>query len=417
MILQKILPPLGFTLFFLAIDWYAFQSFKQLIPYSGLVRKWLNAGYWSVSGILLITMFFIRIFGLPGNNRILMVFCLSIFFIFFISKFILCFFLLIEDAYRGISFVIRTASKYFFSGTARHSPGRSAALAKIAAGIAAVPLVSLVYGMVKGAYKYKVHRLDLVLKNLPAAFQGLKIVQISDVHVGSFYDKEAVLRGVNLLMDEKPDIVFFTGDLVNNEAAEFDSYKEIFGLIKAPMGVYSILGNHDYGDYKYWESEDAKRKNLENLKDHHSSIGWRLLMDEHIYLKKGGSKIAIAGVQNWGAKGNFPKYGNLKKALKGIDEEAVLLLLSHDPSHWEAQVVPSFPQVLATFSGHTHGMQFGIEIPGLKWSPVQYFYKQWAGLYEKNGQQLYVNRGFGFLGYPGRVGIWPEITSFTLKSS
>ncbi len=417
MILQKILPPLGITLFFLAIDWYAFQSFKQLIPHSGLLRKGMYAGYWSISGILLITMFFIRIFGLPGNNRILMVFCLSIFFIFFISKFILCFFLLMEDSYRGISFVIRTASKYFFSGTARHSPGRSAALAKIAAGISAIPMVSLVYGMVKGAYKYKVHKLDLVLKNLPAAFEGLKIVQISDVHVGSFYDKDAVLRGVNLLMDEKPDIVFFTGDLVNNEAAEFDSYKEIFGLIKAPMGIYSILGNHDYGDYKYWETEGAKRKNLENLKDHHSSIGWRLLMDEHIYLKKEGAKIAIAGVQNWGAKGNFPKYGNLKKALKGIDEEAVLLLLSHDPSHWEAQVVPSFPQVLATFSGHTHGMQFGIEIPGLKWSPVQYFYKQWAGLYEKNGQQLYVNRGFGFLGYPGRVGIWPEITSFTLRSS
>jgi predicted MPP superfamily phosphohydrolase len=298
-----------------------------------------------------------------------------------------------------------------------YSPGRSAALSKIAAGIAAIPTISLLYGMVKGAYRYKVHRLDLVLKDLPKAFDGLKLVQISDVHAGSFYDPAAVQRGVQMLMDEKPDLVFFTGDLVNNEASEFDSYRDIFAQIQAPLGVFSVLGNHDYGDYRAWDSEEAKKNNLQDLKRHYRKMGWKLLVDEHVLVEKDGQELAVAGIQNWGARGNFPKYGDLKKALKGLQNPGVLLLLSHDPSHWEAQVLPQFPEVSAMFAGHTHGMQFGVEIPGFKWSPIQYLYRQWAGLYEKNGQKLYVNRGFGFLGYPGRFGIWPEISSFTLRSA
>jgi len=282
-------------------------------------------------------------------------------------------------------------------------------------GVAAVPLVSLIYGMVKGAYKYQVKSVSLKLKNLPDAFQGMKLVHISDIHSGSFYDKEAVRKGVKMITDLKPDIVFFTGDLVNNEASEFKDYLDVFSVIKAPLGIFSVLGNHDYGDYKYWASEEEKKQNLAQLMDYQKSMGWKLLMDEHVRIEKDGSEIGVIGIQNWSAKGRFPKYGNLKMAYKGSEDLPVKLLLSHDPSHWEAQVLTGFSDIDAMFSGHTHGMQFGIEIPGLKWSPVQYIYKQWAGLYSQNGQQLYVNRGFGFIGYPGRVGIWPEITVLTLE--
>ena len=417
MLLQKILPPLGVTLFFLAIDWYAFQAFRQLFPSEGPARKILLYAYWILSAGLLLALFFIRLNGLPAQYRMLMVFTMSVFFILFFSKLILSLFLLGEDLFRFISFTVSWLKSKIIPDSEVHSPGRSAALAKIAAGIAAVPVVSLVYGMVKGAYRYRVHRHDLVLKGLPAAFDGLKLVQISDVHAGSFYDPDSVRKGIDLLMAEKPDLVFFTGDLVNNEASEFDSYREIFAEIKAPLGVFSVLGNHDYGDYKAWNSLKEKEQNLENLKTHFREMGWRLLLDEHLWIERNQQKIAVAGIQNWGARGNFPKYGNLAKALNGFEKGNILLLLSHDPSHWEAQVLPDFPQVSAMFSGHTHGMQFGVEIPGFRWSPVQYFYRQWAGLYEKSGQKLYVNRGFGFLGYPGRFGIWPEITSFTLRAS
>jgi hypothetical protein len=284
-------------------------------------------------------------------------------------------------------------------------------------GVAAIPMVSLIYGMVKGAHKYQVRSLNLKLKNLPSSFEGLKIVQISDVHSGSFYDKEAVRKGVQLIIDQKPDIVFFTGDLVNNDASELVDYLDVFSQIKAPLGIFSVLGNHDYGDYKYCHYEVEKKANLERLKNLQKQMGWKLLMDEHVLVEKNGSEIGIIGIQNWGAKGRFPKYGDLKKATTGTENLPVKLLLSHDPSHWEAQVLTDFQDIDVMFAGHTHGMQFGIEIPGLKWSPVQYMYKQWAGLYEQNGQQLYVNRGFGFIGYPGRVGIWPEVSVFTLQKA
>jgi hypothetical protein len=417
MLLQKILPPLGFTLVLLAIDWYAFQAFRQLFPADGSWRKFLIYAYWVLSVGLLVLLFSIRLTGLSAQYRLLMVFSMSVFFILLLSKLILSLFLLAEDGFRFLSFAFNWIKSKFWQDAKVYSPGRSAALAKIAAGIAAVPVVSLVYGMVKGAYRYRIHRHNLVIKGLPAAFDGFRLVQISDVHAGSFYDPEAVRHGIEMLMKEKPDMVFFTGDLVNNEASEFDSYREIFAEIQASFGVFSVLGNHDYGDYKAWDSPEAKEQNMQDLKIHFRKMGWRLLMDEHVQVEKEGQRITVAGIQNWGARGNFPKYGDLKKAVKGVEKDSVLLLLSHDPSHWEAQVLPEFPQVSAMFSGHTHGMQFGVEIPGFRWSPVQYFYKQWAGLYEKNGQKLYVNRGFGFLGYPGRFGIWPEITSFILRAS
>lgn len=218
-----------------------------------------------------------------------------------------------------------------------------------------------------------------------------------------------------MLLREKPDVVFFTGDLVNNEASEMRDYQDIFAKVKAPLGVYSTLGNHDYGDYVMWASAEAKRKNLEDLKATHKLMGWNLLMNESRYLSQNGDKIAILGIENWSAKGRFPKYGSLAKAYENTDEASVKILLSHDPSHWRAEVLEQYEDIDLMLAGHTHGMQFGIEIGNFRWSPVQYFYEEWADLYTKANQYLYVNRGFGFIGYPGRIGILPEICIFELK--
>ena len=415
--IQKLLPLLFFSIVVLTIDIYSFQSIKAVFPDSGPVRKVITYFFWGFTFFSIASFFSFRILGQTQLPRLYLIFTLSTFFIFYFSKFIVCIFLLIEDFSRFGFFSFSWIKNRFFDGLTPHSPARSAALSKIAMGVAAIPMVSLLYGMVKGAHKFQVRSLNLILKNLPSSFEGLKIVQISDVHSGSFYDKEAVRKGVQLIIDQKPDIVFFTGDLVNNDASELVDYLDIFSQIKAPLGIFSVLGNHDYGDYKYWHSEGEKKANLERLKNLQKQMGWKLLMDEHVLIEKNGSEIGIVGIQNWGAKGRFPKYGDLKKATKGTENLPVKLLLSHDPSHWEAQVLTDFQDIDVMFAGHTHGMQFGIDIPGLKWSPVQYMYKQWAGLYEQNGQQLYVNRGFGFIGYPGRVGIWPEVSVFTLQKA
>jgi len=273
---------------------------------------------------------------------------------------------------------------------------------------------TLIYGF-GNKYRYQVKRQKLQYANLPASFKGLKVVHISDIHSGSFTDKAAVLKGVKKIMNEKPDLILFTGDLVNNTADEMNDYIDVFNQLNAPMGVYSTLGNHDYGDYVAWDSKDEKIANLERLKNVHATLGWRLLMNEHVILEKEGQQIAVIGVENWSAHKRFPKHGDLKKAYAGTENIPFKVLLSHDPSHWDAQVRPDYPDIDLMLAGHTHGMQFGIEIPGIKWSPIQYSYKQWAGLYNEGRQYLYVNRGYGFLGYPGRVGILPEITVFELS--
>ena len=256
----------------------------------------------------------------------------------------------------------------------------------------------------------------MAFSNLPAAFKGLKIVHISDIHSGSFTDKQAVMKGVEKIMKEKPDLILFTGDLVNNTADEMADYMDVFDKLNAPMGVYSTLGNHDYGDYVHWENPEAKKANLERLKVIHHKLGWRLLVNEHVILENGqeNDKIALIGIENWSAKSSFPKYGDMKKAYEGTSEYPFKILMSHDPSHWDAEVRTKYPDVDLMLAGHTHGMQFGVEVPGFKWSPVQYVYRQWAGLYEQAHQKLYVNRGYGFIGYPGRVGILPEITVIEL---
>jgi predicted MPP superfamily phosphohydrolase len=271
---------------------------------------------------------------------------------------------------------------------------------------------SLIYGF-SNKYNYQLRRLQLSFEKLPAAFKGLKVVHISDIHSGSFTDKHAVKRGVEKILNEKPDLILFTGDLVNDRSHEMDDFMDIFRELRAPMGVYSILGNHDYGDYTQWKSSEEKQANLERLKKVHADLGWRLMLDENTQLEKDGERISLLGVQNISGK-SFRSYGDLSKAYSGVDESHFKILMSHDPSHWDAEVIKKYPDIDLMLSGHTHGFQFGVEIPGFKWSPVQYVYKQWAGHYVEGKQQLYINRGFGFIGYPGRVGILPEITVIEL---
>ena len=290
---------------------------------------------------------------------------------------------------------------------------RSAFLNWLGVGVSSSLFFSLLYGF-GNKYKYQLVQKKVAIKNLPAAFKGFKIIHISDIHSGSLKEKGAVQKGIDLIQQQQADLILFTGDLVNDKATEMQDWTEVFGQLTAPKGVFSTLGNHDYGDYVQWPSKEAKVANLEALKGVHASMGWKLLINEHVTIEQGGAKIKLVGIENWGAKARFPKYGQLNKALEGVDPNEVIILMSHDPSHWEAQVIPEFPQVDLMLSGHTHGMQFGLENPYFKWSPVQWVYKQWAGLYNQGDQKLYVNRGFGFLGYPGRVGIMPEITVLEL---
>ncbi|OJW83715.1 MAG: metallophosphatase [Bacteroidetes bacterium 46-16] len=337
---------------------------------------------------------------------------------FAIGKVLVLLVMLVDDLRRLVVWLVSLAmpAKEVAGDTGQvRGMSRSAFFSTLALILGGTSLLGFIYG-VSNRYNYRVRRLQLKFPSLPAAFKGLKIVQVSDIHTGSFDNHDAVAKGIQRILDEKPDVIFFTGDLVNNEADEVDGrYQEIYARLNAPMGVYSILGNHDYGDYKHWPSKEAKKENLDRLKQMQGGMGWKLLLNEHVVLQRGNDKIAVIGVENWSAKG-FHTYGDMAKAYEGLGEQEIpfKILLSHDPSHWDAQVRPKYGDVQLTLSGHTHGMQFGIEIPGFKWSPVQYMYKEWAGLYREGDQHLYVNRGFGFLGYPGRLGILPEITVMEL---
>ncbi|NHF58393.1 metallophosphoesterase [Flavobacteriaceae bacterium TP-CH-4] len=327
-------------------------------------------------------------------------------------KLITVLFLFSEDIFRLLA---GAYAKIFGSAKEFNLPQRRRFLSLMALGIAAVPFGALLMGMYKGKYNYKVLRYEMEFDDLPEAFHGYKITQISDVHSGSFDNREEIEYAVDLVNQQQSDAILFTGDLVNNKTEEMYPWKNLFGTLAAKDGVYSVLGNHDYGDYVPWETPEAKAKNLEELKDLQREMGFDLLLNESRYLQRGTDRIALIGVENWG-KGGFKKAGDLDKATAAISKDDFKILMSHDPSHWEEQVIPHDYHYHITLSGHTHGMQFGIEIPGwIKWSPVKWRYKQWAGIYEQGGQFINVNRGFGFLGYPGRVGIWPEITVITLK--
>ncbi|MBC7721221.1 MAG: metallophosphoesterase, partial [Pedobacter sp.] len=291
---------------------------------------------------------------------------------------------------------------------------RSTFLSWVGLGVGGGLFGTLLYGF-SNKYNYQIKRIALVFDNLPKAFKGLRIVHISDIHSGSFNDKAAVNHGIDMILKENADLILFTGDLVNDRHEEMHEYMDVFSRLKAPMGVFSTLGNHDYGDYVSWPNEAAKQQNLENLKNVHAQLGWKLMMNEHTIFEKDGEKIALLGIENFGSKGRFPKYGKMDKAYLGTENIPFKILLSHDPSHWDYQVTKDYKDVDLMLAGHTHGMQFGLENPYFKWSPVKWMYKQWAGLYEEGKQKLYVNRGFGFIGYPGRVGILPEITVIELS--
>jgi hypothetical protein len=294
-------------------------------------------------------------------------------------------------------------------------PERSSVFSFIALIISVIPLIAFAFGVTKGKYHYKVRRVKLFLDDLPSNFEGFTITQISDVHSGSFDNPEGVAKGIKLINEQNSDLFVFTGDLVNNKADEIEPWIELFSQISAPAGKFSILGNHDYGDYIHWDSPEEKIKNLQNLKGNHKRLGFKLLLDEHVLIEREGQQIGVLGVENWGV--GFGKRGNLNKALNGLNPTLIKILLSHDPSHWDAEVIKRPEHIHLTLSGHTHGMQFGIELFGFKWSPVKYRYPNWAGLVKENNRYLYVNRGFGFLGFAGRVGIWPEITVIELRKA
>ncbi|MDO7744234.1 MAG: metallophosphoesterase, partial [Pedobacter sp.] len=385
--------------------------------WSAKAKRRFSIIYWSVTLLLIIGIFagiFVNIF--LSLRAVIMV----AFFLITACKIVMLPFLLVDDLRRLAIKVFRSLkAKKEDPGKTVQNPGepisRSSFIVKAGLVAAAVPLTSLTWGITSGAYDYQVRRKTLILPNLPAAFDGITMGQISDIHSGSFYNPTAVKGGVEMLLGEKPDFIFFTGDIVNDMATEMRDYQDIFSKVKAPLGVFSSLGNHDYGDYHFGkESSPAKVKNLKDVIKTHELMGWDLLMNENRRLKVDGEEIGILGIENWGM-GRFPKYGRMDLATKNTDDLPVKLLLSHDPSHWRAEVLPKYPQIDAMFSGHTHGMQFGVRTENFEWSPIQYIYKEWAGLYQEQKQQLYVNVGYGFLGYPGRVGILPEITIFTLK--
>ncbi len=406
------------TIILLLLDFYIYKALRAT-PIKWTSSPLFPRIWWGYSALLISAIFISVYVNIPLIARSII---LVAFFLTFCTKFLFILVLLADDIRRGGIWLKRlfTPRKEQQVPLAEPLPeqpvkgiSRSEFLTKAGILVASIPLAPMSWGVISGAYDYRVRREKLYLPNLPQAFHGMKIGQLSDIHSGSFYDQKAVLGGVEMLLAEKPDVIFFTGDLVNHLANEMRDYQDIFTKVQAPLGVYSVLGNHDYGDYHFGPGPSAeKAKNLQHLKETHKVMGWDLLLNENRKLKVGNDEIGIIGVENWGT-GRFPKHGRLAQALQGTDDVPVKLLLSHDPSHWRAEVLPQ-SDIDVMFAGHTHGMQFGVRIGDFKWSPVQYIYKEWAGLYQQDSQQLYVNTGFGFLGYPGRVGILPEITVFEL---
>lgn len=391
-------------------QWYSYQALKTAIS-----NRWILYGYVFFTVIIVGNLlFYTLILERNTTNEPRLMYAIGFFLSLLIFQLLVSVILLAEDVFRIpqalYSFLKRVPEQTQFI------PSRRKIISQIALGLASIPFASLLYGMYRGKYNYKVLSYNLEFEDLPDAFDGFKITQISDIHSGSFDNQTKVQYGVDLVNQQKSDLVLFTGDLVNNRADEIKPWIKIFNKIKAEFGVFSILGNHDYGDYMRWESPAAKRKNMEDLYDAHNEMGWDLLLNESRYIEKDGERLAIIGVENWGS--GFKKAGDLNKALNKVSEKDFKILLTHDPSHWEAQVIPHPFKIHLTLSGHTHGMQFGIEIPGvIKWSPAKWRYKQWAGLYGENKQYLNVNRGFGYLAYPGRVGMWPEVSVITLSKS
>jgi predicted MPP superfamily phosphohydrolase len=407
-----------FSMILVLVDLYVYQAIKVVTKgMSSVWKKSISVGYWTITIIILLAFFAYNLLPphlFPQQFRYFMIVGVTI--IYFAKLFSVAI-IFIDDLIRmGKKFVRWFRKKEVIDASESSKISRSQFLARTAIMAGAIPMAAMTFGIVSGAHDYRIRRHTLKFPNLPSAFDGLRIIQISDIHSGSFYNKTAVAGGVDMLVREKPDVVFFTGDLVNEETREVNNYINVFDKVKAPLGVYSTTGNHDYGDYRMWSSAKAKENNFNDLIEAHRILGWDLLMNEHRFLKVDGEKIAIIGIENWGT-GRFPEYGKLAPAYDGTQDIPFKVLLSHDPSHWDAQVRPEYPEIDLTLAGHTHGFQFGIEAAGLKWSPSQWIYKQWAGMYREGTQYLYVNRGYGYIGYPGRIGIMPEITVIELKKA
>lgn len=397
-----------FTLVYVFFSFYGFQAIKTVFKYN-----WIH--YLFIAIALIVAGNFIYQFSIASEGRVLTPaksYAFGFLLAFMSLNLVIVPILLGEDIIRivlGLYDRLVTTKETFYL------PSRRKFISQLALGLAAIPFTSLLYGMYKGKYRFRVLDYVLHFEDLPDAFDGYKITQISDIHSGSFDNRKKIEYGVNLINAQKSDAIIFTGDMVNNKASEMLPWADLFSQLKANDGVYSVLGNHDYGDYIDWSSPDAKAQNLADLVQLQKDMGYNLLLNESRFIERNGQRIALMGVENWG-KGGFKKAGDLQKTKANVAPDDFKILMSHDPSHWEAEVLKDDYHFHLTLSGHTHGMQFGIEIPGwIKWSPVKWRYKQWAGIYEELGQYINVNRGFGYLGYPGRVGIWPEVTVITLK--
>jgi len=390
------------------LEVYAFQAIKTITKSKVIRYSWLFVSIAVYANFAYIALTYDRTQGQTPQFQMAMGILLTV----LIPKLVVLIFMFGEDIYRWILKLISAVT----SGNTTPLAGRRKFVSQISLGLAAIPFMSFIYGIVQGKYNYKILKYQLTFKDLPEAFDGFTITQISDIHSGSFTNKEKIQYGVDLINKQKSDIMLFTGDIVNNKADEMDNWIAVFDKLEAKEGKYSILGNHDYGDYMDWDNPQDKIDNFQKVKDIHQKIGFDLLLDEHRYLEKDGQKIALLGVENWG-KG-FNQAGDLKRAAIGVEKEDFKILMSHDPSHWEEKVKKDPFNYQLTLSGHTHGLQMGIEIPGwFKWSPSKYAYKQWAGLYKEADRVINVNRGFGYHAFPGRVGIWPEITVIELKKS
>jgi len=402
----------------LLIDFYAFQAVKSSTRDFTTTTRWTSyLLYWTLTFVTIGTFTLAFLVPFERWSPEVRMYLISFIMIIYLAKFFIIPILLAEDGSRLLRWLAHLFSSGTNAGSTAGGISRSKFIGQAAMAVGGVPLALGIHGMLRNAYNYKLHHHRIALPNLPESFNGLKIVQISDIHSGSFVSRSSVEKGVEMVNRQNPDIVLFTGDLVNYRASEMLPFIDVFNKIEAKEGVFSILGNHDYADYIRWSPGEEERGHLENrkqIKEIHQSLGWNLLLNENRVLRRGNDSLAIIGSENWSTRG-FKTYGDMSKAYRGCEEANVKLLLSHDPSHWDGEILKKYPDIDITFCGHTHGAQFGVEIPGwLKWSPSQYLYKHWAGLYQEGRQYLYVNRGFGFIGYHGRIGILPEITVMEL---
>ncbi|GAB5538958.1 MAG: metallophosphoesterase [Salibacteraceae bacterium] len=405
------------ALVLIVLDWYIYSGLKIAIsPLPNWAQKTSKALFFGLTGLTILGFMLFEPMSRNQTTRNILTFIVTIGSANMIGKLVFALWIVLADIKQLAEYVWQKVNPPVNSAVSEGIT-RSAFLSQAGAITATLPLLGMGWGVLSGAHDYRIIRRTLKIKGLPQEFDGFSITQLSDLHSGSFWNRKAVKRGIKLANDQNSDVIFFTGDIVNNMARELEDWVDVFATLRAKHGVYSVLGNHDYGDYVAWSTEAEKKENLAKLIQMQRDMGWRLLMDEHEILTGNGAELAIVGIQNWGAKGRFPKYGDLSKAVKGVKDDTTQLLLSHDPSHWREQVLKDFPAINAMFSGHTHGFQFGIEVGSVKWSPVKYFYPEWADLYSEGDQFLYVNRGFGYIGYPGRLGIRPEITVITLSKA